>query len=158
VLEKSILRISDLLGAEGEFISSVARAWLKQNAPQNQWKSGLSRGTRGREMREQFAELPLALQRRILHQQLLELGVVPDFETIECLRNHPELPITIPNRNQEAEGSDAPPCARKRRRNRARLELAAVCVVRNEFGRVRLEKGSDLGFRKGKTPLQLIGI
>jgi tRNA(Ile)-lysidine synthase len=62
-LRKTILRLTELLAAESDFVAeSAAKA-------------------RGR-----FDSLPVAIQRRRLQRRLFELGVTADFETIEQLR------------------------------------------------------------------------
>lgn len=67
-LAKNIVKLMDLVGAEAEFASDAARQWLcAKRAPA-------------------FARLPLAVQRRIVHQQLIALKLAPDFDLIERLR------------------------------------------------------------------------
>jgi tRNA(Ile)-lysidine synthase len=67
-LARAVLRSMDLVGAEAEFAADAARRWLKDpRAPI-------------------FDRLPLAVQRRAIHQQLLGLKLTPDFDLIERLR------------------------------------------------------------------------
>jgi tRNA(Ile)-lysidine synthase len=46
---------------------------------------------------EEFDSLPVAIQRRCLHQQLLARGMVPDFELVEKLRLNPDQRVSLPN-------------------------------------------------------------
>ena len=66
-LAKTVLRLMEITGAESEFVSATAAAWLA--------KSEMA-----------FARLPVAVQRKVLLSQLTELGVVSDFDLIEQLR------------------------------------------------------------------------
>lgn len=68
VLSRAVLRVMNVVGAETEFVTQTARQWL--------------RGTR----QPDFARLPIAVQRRIIHQQLIAGKLSPDFELIERLR------------------------------------------------------------------------
>jgi tRNA(Ile)-lysidine synthetase-like protein len=45
----------------------------------------------------EFESLPVAIQRRCLHQQLLARAMVPDFELVEKLRLNPDLRVSLPN-------------------------------------------------------------
>ena len=66
-LAKTVLRLMEITGAESEFVSATAVAWLV--------KSKMA-----------FARLPVAVQRKVLLSQLTELGVVSNFDLIEQLR------------------------------------------------------------------------
>jgi len=95
-LDKAVLRLMEIVGAEAEFVGEAAQAWLKT-----------FRGSRGNETPTEignrqpaignksespcvgchdFDELPLAIQRRVLQSQLAEAGVAADFDLIETLR------------------------------------------------------------------------
>lgn len=67
-LARSVLRLMEVVGAEAEFAADTARAWLKGKR-----KPG-------------FEHLPVAVQRRVVHEQLTELKLAPDFDLIERLR------------------------------------------------------------------------
>jgi tRNA(Ile)-lysidine synthase len=67
-LERSISRVMEILGAEGDFVDQAAKKWLEQTHP------------------TAFEKLPVALQRRCLQLQLFDLGVAGDFDLIETLR------------------------------------------------------------------------
>jgi len=69
-LDKTVLRLMEIIGAEAEFVGATVQAWLaKPEIPHE--------------------KLPLAVQRRILQRQLAEAGVVSDFELVERLRAAP---------------------------------------------------------------------
>ena len=67
-LEKTVLRLMEIVGAEAEFAAQTAKDWLKD------------------ERTPAFARLPLAVQRRVIQQQLLDAKLTPDFDLIERLR------------------------------------------------------------------------
>lgn len=74
-LDTVILRLMDVLGAESAFLNKAA-ATLEVDGGEIEKVTG-------------FDQLPVALQRRRIQAQLLERGVVPDFDLIERLRNSP---------------------------------------------------------------------
>jgi tRNA(Ile)-lysidine synthase len=72
-LDRTILRLMEIVGAESEFVGNVASSLrLESFRPQAE--------------RYKFDDLPAAIQRRILQSQLAELGVAADFELVEQLR------------------------------------------------------------------------
>jgi tRNA(Ile)-lysidine synthase len=75
-LTKTILRLMEITGAESEFVSEAARAWLAQP-------------------KAVFEKLSVALQRKILQRRLAEVGVVSDFELVEQLRNSAEKFVSV---------------------------------------------------------------
>jgi tRNA(Ile)-lysidine synthase len=62
-LNKTVLRLMEITGAESDFVGAAAA--IQKN---------------------DFAQSPVAIQRRALQSQLTELGVVADFELVEQLR------------------------------------------------------------------------
>jgi tRNA(Ile)-lysidine synthase len=74
-LDKAVLRLMNIVGAEAEFVAAAATAQIRnpQSAIQNR-----------------FDTLPVAVQRRVLQQRLAALGLLPDFELIEQLREAPD--------------------------------------------------------------------
>jgi tRNA(Ile)-lysidine synthase len=76
-LDRTVLRVMNLLGAEAEFIGQAAESWLSGN------------------QRPPFDKLPVAVQRRCLQQQLLREKVEPDFELVERLRTKPDHPVSV---------------------------------------------------------------
>jgi tRNA(Ile)-lysidine synthase len=69
-LDKTVLRLMEMLASESEVVKQAAADWLKPA---------------GRRPKK-FAALPAAVQRRCVQLQLLQLGVTPEFELIEQLR------------------------------------------------------------------------
>ena len=91
-LDKAVLRLMGIIGAESEFAGEVARQWLKIG------RAGLqvSRNARqGAPARETFEKLPIAIRRRVLQSQLAEAGVAPDFELIESLRRSADCFVSV---------------------------------------------------------------
>jgi tRNA(Ile)-lysidine synthase len=74
-LDDIIPRGMEIIGAEADFLENSLRDWSKKKCfvP--------------------FENLPLALQRRIIHVQLSEMKLFPDFELIETLRAEPNYPV-----------------------------------------------------------------
>jgi tRNA(Ile)-lysidine synthase len=88
-LEKVVLRLMSILGAEAQFINDSARDWLTAERTAGKVSGARSRGVTS------FAQLPVGLQRRCVHLQLLDLGVTPEFSLVEQLRLQPGRPISI---------------------------------------------------------------
>jgi tRNA(Ile)-lysidine synthase len=76
-LDQAVLRLMDLLGTEADCIGRVAAEWLekKRRAP--------------------FGQLPVAVQRRCLRLQLLQRGIVPDYDLVERLRATPSHSFSV---------------------------------------------------------------
>jgi tRNA(Ile)-lysidine synthase len=70
-----IRRTMDLISAESEYVYRAASDWLKHP-------------------RIDFSRLSNALQRRVVQLQLIQLGIPPDFDLIEWLREFPEKPCS----------------------------------------------------------------
>jgi tRNA(Ile)-lysidine synthase len=95
-LVKTVLRLMEITGAEAELVSAAARSFLcgrpgheAQNKTGNQ-KSGIgNRGDKPDAAACSFESLPVAVQRRVLLQQLTERGLVADFDLVEQLRESP---------------------------------------------------------------------
>jgi tRNA(Ile)-lysidine synthase len=75
-IDRAVLRVMDIVGAEAEFVGEATR------------KSSFRRSIR-------FNELPLAVQRKVLQQRLTALGLMPDFELIEQLRDAPARGVSV---------------------------------------------------------------
>jgi tRNA(Ile)-lysidine synthase len=71
-----ILRQAELCAADAEFLSREARHWMSSRRPA-------------------FAELATSLQRRVVLEQLLELGIHPEFEKVESLRRKAGHPVQV---------------------------------------------------------------
>ncbi len=77
-LELTVPRLMTLVGDEADLVAGLARDWLKGRTS------------------DAFGKLHPALQRRVLHLQLRELGVEPGFELVEHLRRAPGVPMVAP--------------------------------------------------------------
>jgi tRNA(Ile)-lysidine synthase len=84
-LDKTVLRLMEIVGAEAEFVGIVARA---SRPFVSKKRSSQELETHGRDARATASlnRLPVAIQRRGLQMQLAEVGVVADFELVEQLR------------------------------------------------------------------------
>lgn len=83
-LEKAVLRLMDIVGAEAEFVTDAAqtaRTGLRSGSVQSQ--------------AERFDRLAMSVQRRVLQRQLTDLGLLPDFELIEQLRENPGQFVSV---------------------------------------------------------------
>lgn len=77
-VRRTVLRLMELVGAEAEFVAEAAGRWL------------------GRRSAAGFSRLPVAVQRQVLQQQLLQWPQVTlDFELVERLRTNPDTPVTV---------------------------------------------------------------
>jgi len=65
-----VLRLMELAGAEAEVVTGLAERWLAAKR------------------RVKFDRLAVAVQRRVVYLQLLQLGGAPDFDLVERLREH----------------------------------------------------------------------
>jgi tRNA(Ile)-lysidine synthase len=82
-LHQTVTRTMELSRAEMEFGRQSAREWL-QGTKSNRSKA------------RPFKTLAVALQRRILLEQLYALGVTPNFELVENLRLRPGTLLNVP--------------------------------------------------------------
>ncbi len=71
-LDRTILRVMEIVGAESEFVADAARS-----------------------TKTVFLKLPVVLQRRVLQRQLLALEIELGFDLIEWLRANPNREVTI---------------------------------------------------------------
>lgn len=77
-LNKTVLRLMDIVGAESDFASERAQLWLSGGPAQND-----------------FDKLPVAIQRHILRLQLIKLNIATDFDLVESLRRLVNQSITV---------------------------------------------------------------
>lgn len=91
-LNKTILRSMEITGAESGLVAKMAQGWLEQQP----FKLGEGTG-HGQVffVKKTFKQLPEAIQRQVLRLQIINLGVTPDFELIETLRNSPQKPVAV---------------------------------------------------------------
>jgi tRNA(Ile)-lysidine synthase len=155
-IDKTVLRAINLVAAESEYVTMAAREWL-------------ARLSKGAGQAQSFDDLPVALQRRSLQLQLLELGVAPEFELIEKLRCGAGVPVTLQQEERpEADGQSGV----SRRKGIPRLRqgpkvrrsdfldalderMASFRALRDERGIVSLRKASKLEFQPGSLDLHL---
>jgi tRNA(Ile)-lysidine synthase len=86
----------EITGAEAEFAGEAARSWLGGSGRESAQTKNQSRLTSAATIEnESFANLPVAVQRKILQRQLMKLGVAADFELIERLRKSPGKNVSV---------------------------------------------------------------
>jgi tRNA(Ile)-lysidine synthase len=118
-LTKTLLRLMDLASAEAEAASALAEHWLKSSR------------------RIKFARLPIAVQRRVIHLQLLAIKHAPDFELVEQLRLRAAAPFSLDATRaveRDAEGILHERAIKKIRFNPARRAV----LLKGKRGRVQL--------------------
>lgn len=90
-LTRTILRLMEIIGAEADVVSEAAHKWLKTGRADLL----VSRDARQRvPTNPDFVQLPIAVQRKVLQFQLVELGVLADFELVERLRRSPDICVS----------------------------------------------------------------
>jgi len=100
-LDKTILRLMEIVGAESELVGEVAEMLCRRRGNESRIKPGKRKtesGTKSETAHSvscNFDNLPIAIQRRILQSQLAELGVSPDFELIESLRQSADVFVSV---------------------------------------------------------------
>jgi tRNA(Ile)-lysidine synthase len=114
-LDRTVLRLMDIVGADAEFVNETARkfcaelGWLapssgavnQAEAPPRELEN-IQHSTPDLRARENiqypasniphpisFSDLAVAVQRKVLQQQLAGIGLMPDFELVEQLRTAP---------------------------------------------------------------------
>ena len=91
-LNKAILRLMNIVGAEAEFVGKMAQWCLKTGRAD----LPISPDARQRvPTKTDFGTLPIAIQRRVLQSQLAEAGVAPNFDLIESLREAPDVYVSV---------------------------------------------------------------
>ena len=83
-LDRSILRLANIIGAEAEYVTQTAEEWLKKKN------------------RPPFQKLPVAVQRRCIQLELrsARAGLLPqkipvDFDLVEKLRANPDCAVSV---------------------------------------------------------------
>jgi len=86
---RTVLRVMETIGAEAELVTNIAKDWLE--------KVEQSKIRRQRTAKEGsfFEQLPVALQRRCLQLQLLQMGIQAEFDLIERLRMEANRPVAV---------------------------------------------------------------
>ena len=83
-LNKNILRVMEIVGAEAELVGELAPHWGRR-LPAGKFQEHAGRKP----------AVPVAVQRRVLQSRLAEAGVVSDFELVEQLRTSPGKFISV---------------------------------------------------------------
>ena len=98
-LAKTVLRLMEIVGAEADLAGEIARQWLRSSPAMRdesaQTKSQSRLTSAATIEKENFASLPVAVQRRVLQLQLTEAGVPAVFELIESLRQSADVPVNL---------------------------------------------------------------
>ena len=95
-LQKTILRLMEILRAESELVGGIAEQWLASDSG-----TGIlpvrtrTHGQDARATKGTFANLPLAIQRRSIQMQLQRNGVPADFALVERLRTAQGKPFSM---------------------------------------------------------------
>jgi tRNA(Ile)-lysidine synthase len=161
-LTDCLLRAMDILGAESQFITATADSWLRgmnslagrEDGPSD----GRKRAHQGHVFAQSaakaspvdFASLPIAIQRRCIQLQLTRLGVQPDFELIEHLRNRPKFPIAI-----SRDRTDTSEIGEQRARSQKTTTEDSIRLV-SKNGRIAVVRQAKAGgFQTGSTGLDL---
>jgi tRNA(Ile)-lysidine synthase len=83
-VDKTVLRLMDIVGAEAELAGEMAKTVV----------SSLQLDSI-RPHAERYNNLSVAVQRKVLRQQLAGLGLLPDFELVEALRETPGKFVSV---------------------------------------------------------------
>ena len=78
-VDRTVLRLMDVAGTEAEFVGAVAARILHRKL----------------KTKKPFAELPLAIQRRLIRHQLIALRIPPEFALVEQLRETPDQAVSV---------------------------------------------------------------
>jgi tRNA(Ile)-lysidine synthase len=100
-LNKTILRLMEIVGAESDLIGETAANFCRRRGDESQIKNGKWKTENGNEPEAPhlvscgFKNLPVAVQRRVLRAQLVELGAAADFELVETLRQSADRFVSV---------------------------------------------------------------
>ena len=130
-VDKSVLRVMEIVGAEAEFVGEAACLWERRHPAGPARRKTRSHAGRMPALPDGgFDNLPLAVQRKVLQQQLVGLGWLPDFELIEQLRETSDRPLSI---------------------------AVGVSVVRDTSGNISCRQTEIAGFNAAELKLKLSG-
>jgi tRNA(Ile)-lysidine synthase len=82
-IDKIVLRLMEIVGAEAEFAGGAAKRFLAGGAEAGSIPSS------------EFEALPLAVQRKVLQRQLAAAGLLTDFDLVERLRKAPGSEVSV---------------------------------------------------------------
>jgi tRNA(Ile)-lysidine synthase len=147
-LRAIILRSMEVLRAETEFVDEAAQTWFLSAAPQTSKASKVdtmpatNRSVLSPDLGARpFNQLPLALQRRCIHIQLIEHGIKPDYELIERLRLNPEKPMDVTHARED--------------KSQATSQPSSLRIQRCLSGLVQKTPVQATGFKSGSCVLHL---
>jgi len=124
-LDKTVLRLVEITGAETDFVGEAARRWLRTGRTDLL----VSQDARQRvPTKVNFDKLPVAIQRRALQSQLAEVGVTPDFNLIESLRQSADCFVSVSPK---------------------------ISTARDKSGEIKLRTESKLGFSANELAVNL---
>lgn len=109
-VDKAVLRLMDIVGAEAEFVNDAAKKFCAGLDEAGRPAIGSEPGPPRADV-QRFGELALAIQRRVLQQQLARYGLMPDFDLIEQLRLAPGKSMSVaPGVTVERDGAGKVSC------------------------------------------------
>jgi tRNA(Ile)-lysidine synthase len=101
-LTRTILRLMEIVGAEAEVVGEMAQQWIgRRRGKGSQIGIDPEKAKTAKKPATpdvvscSFDELPIAVQRRVLQLQLVELGVLADFELVERIRCLPDTFVSV---------------------------------------------------------------
>jgi tRNA(Ile)-lysidine synthase len=159
-LDKAVLRLMEIVGAESEFAGEAARLWCCSSGRE----SAHSEKSQGRLtpaatiQMNAFGKLPAAIQRRVLQSQLAEAGVAPDFELIESLRQSADCLVSVgPNISvmRAANGKIMLRTAQIPEFNESERAVKLDCTGEAEFAGQQFRWRVQTRKLTGKTPVPL---
>ena len=133
-VDRTVLRLMDIVGAEAELVSKAAREFCRRRGDESQSRNRKSKIKNQLKtphvVSYNFDQLAVAVQRKVLQQQLVGLGWLLDFELVEQLREMPDRPVSI---------------------------AVGVSVVRNPAGNISCRQTEAVGFNAAELKLKLSG-
>ena len=88
-LDRTVLRVMEIIGAEAEDLSEVAERWLERAKGGGRRSEVRSQKSVLQPLTSDFRSLSVALQRRCLQMQLVRQQVASSFDLVETLRTCP---------------------------------------------------------------------
>ena len=99
-LDRTVLRMMEIAGAEAEFVNTMAEQWLAKNGvdgrtPRRKDPCPGGKGFSKWLGRTSFKDLPIAVQRRCVQIQLFRRHIAGGYDLVERLRTSPGRAVTI---------------------------------------------------------------
>lgn len=120
-LDATVLRAMEMIGAESKFVETVARQWRQPRRTRPVIRKV------GAE--DPFAALPLAIQRKVIQQELIRHALAADFDLVETLRTRETAWISV---------------------------NPGLAVSRDAAGVLRLRRSSPLKFSRTRLAMKLL--